>query len=301
MKHVLLTLPIIFCFFSCTDEEIILTKGEYRIKKLLYFSDQYSGHPHSYRTYDYDRSGRVIKESFFEYPSLLLFYDTYEYISGRLHKKTSYAGQSGNPQPGSYVIYEYQEDHLTGESFYYYNGDLHTSRHYEYSDGKLVHTWSSEPGGLEHTHTYYFYNSPGNLVVETSSPDGLNIDNIINYYYDDLNRLFRKEQETGDSTLLWAEEYLYSDNHSSDSVVIQYNLDGDITYEYHYEFNTDGNLLSAYGIMAGEIRPLLHNTWMGDLLIEERRYFFPWVGLFPLTYQLSSGWHVTRYEYQKIN
>jgi hypothetical protein len=291
MKRNILLISLILTLSCCEKITEYPSLDNFRITKILNFSNSNDLEPSGFVNLDYDEAGNLIKESLYSYPNTLYTYREYDYENNALIEKRIYDGQAGNLKPGSYIKYEYENNKLTRESLFLAGGYLKYTSHFEYIGNNLSNTYKiSNELGIHHQYKYTF-NDLDLLILEETFMYDQKLDGFIKYFYDENNRLSKSENYNNDGTLVQTKIKNYKGNNNLSSEEIITDSTGTITKKYQNIYDNMENLLETRIINGQEFNALFKKKYNGKLLVEHIQYAETWG---------YSEWYVTRYEYSKF-
>ena len=328
LTHTAVLLILIGSFSSCDKEySSVYTDSEnFRLTKILHYSNSTSREPARGVEYKYDKVGNMIKESFYDYqPTTILWtYKEYEYSGGKKVKMTIFDRVSGNLRLGQYVDYIYVDDRLVKEETYIgFDGTFYDAMNYEYDErGNLVRQYRYEPEYGITLDYIYVYDQQNRLILEENTVFGIANLKYINYTYDDSGRKTKMEYYFENWDLYRGVEMSYKGMRKSPETEIHYDNNGIQTRKIQYVYDKSGNpteslyydenekyigkvqtLYDKWGNQTETISidgcSLFKRKYNGKLLIEEIHYWnvMPQVGGGG---DCSPESGKTRYEYEKI-
>jgi hypothetical protein len=291
-KSLLLTIPLI-CILGCTKEDLFLEPENYRLVKVLYYTESSDPEPSRFTELQYSEKGNLERESFYDYPSTLWAYTVYDYDNDNLLiERRRYSGQVGNLRLGTYTKYEYENGELIKEELYLADGTLKRTDFYEYENGNLVNTYKlSDKLGIHHQYKYY-YNELNLLVLEEVFMYDQVLSSFTKYSYDDNLRLTKTEAFDHNEIISQTVEHKYIGDSDLPYEEIHYDSNGDLTIRRQLIYDSFDNLTEAKIVTDQGVYTEFKKRFEGKLLIER------------ITYLPSMGfteWGVSRYEYEKIN
>ena len=263
---------------SCNKEDFSAfnNSDKFRLVKVLTYSDSSASDLVGERVYTYDKTGNMIKESFYERnhsTKILLYYSEYEYSENKKVKEKFFGGVAGSPTLNSYTLYFYEGDKLVKEEYYSgFNGvlSLYDTRNYEYDKkGYLVReSWSGYYRGT------------------TISGEG-----ELRYTYDEQNRLILKETIGIDVNNSNNIEYIHKGTSKVPEKELHYDGNGILTVTYQHYYDSLENLIET---KIDDECSKFKRKYKGKLLIEEIHFWSSW------SWGGCSENGMSRYEYEGI-
>lgn len=289
-KTIFLSLIIVF-LLSCEKNDVFPTYYNFRLTKILNYSNSTDSEPYGFVEYKYNADGNLIRESMFDYPNTLYTYKEHIYGNNLKIRTNIYDGQVGNLRLGTYRLFSYENEKLVLKELYLGNGTLKYKTIFEYEADSLVNTYKvSDKLGVHHQHKYT-YDNYMRLVLEESFMYNQQLESSIKHYYDDNDRLIKSESydRNGEKTSITKKKYIGSNKLPSE--VVYLNNEGIQTSKTRLLYDNSDNLIEIIYIVNNESHTLLKRKYNGKLLIESIRYSPNWG---------FTEWTVTRYEYSKI-
>lgn len=291
MKRFVILFLLILTLGSCKKINDYPSPENYRLTKILNFSNSTDSEPYGFVNLKYDGNGNLINESLYDFPNTLYTYREYDYENNVLIEKRIYDGQVGDLKLGTYRKYEYDNNKLTKESLFLADGTLKYTTHYEYDGNKLLTTYKVDDElGIHHQYKYT-YNDLDSVILEETFMYDQKLDGYIKYYYDAIDRLFKSENYNSDGTLIQTEIKNYNGSSILPSEEIYYDNSGTLTQKYQLLYDNLDNLTEIRLVNNIEFHTLFKKKYEGKLLVEHIQYAPTWG---------YSEWYVARYEYSKI-
>lgn len=273
---------------SCEDNEISPTIDNFKLLKILNYSNSSASQPYGTVEFSYDTRGNLIKESVIDYPNTLTAYRVYEYSDKQRIKKKIYDGQVGNLSLGSYTNYYYTENKLTREELFLSNGSLKHETFYEFDEDRLVNTYKVDDElGVHHQYKYLF-DEMNQLILEEVFMYNQEISASTKYFYDNLNRQIKREFYNHEGVLTSYILQVYEGASEFPNEENIFDSNDSLTQTRQLNYDNWRNLTEIDIIGQGTTCKLFKRQYDGQLLTEEIRYLASFG---------CSEWTVTRYEY----
>jgi len=292
MKKTLKLLSLILIFNSCEKISDYPSLDNYRLIKILNYSNSTDSEPYGFVDLDYDKDGNLIKELMYDYPNTLYTYKVYDYENNILKEKRIFDGEVGNLKLGTYVKFEYENEKLIKEELFLANGTVKYTTHYEFNGDNLMTKYKvNDKLGIHHQYKYT-YNDLNLLILEESFMYDQQLDGFKKYYYDNNKRLTRTEIFDSSGTLIQTEQKKYDGSKKVPSEELYFDSNGVINQTRKLLYDNLENLTEILFVdNQGGTHTFLKKKYNGKLLIEYIQYAPTWG---------FTEWYVTRYEYSKI-
>ena len=276
--------------FGCKEGSIWPATENFRLKKILSFSNSTSPQPYGAIEFSYSDNGNLIKESTINYPNTITTYTLYEYSGNQVTMKKIFGGQVGNLTLGTYIKYSYSGDKVTKEELFLSDGTLQYTSFYEFEGDKLTNSYKVDDNLGKHHHYKYTFDNLKRLTLEEVFMYNQELSGFTKYFYDSRNRLIRTEFYDHTRTLTSYQERIYDGTSKLANEEHFFDPNGTLTQKRQLTFDMWGNLTQINVDYLGTTCTLFRRKYEGKLLIEEIT-FLPSYG--------CTEWAVTRYEYEK--
>lgn len=289
-KHIALLLILAGTFPSCQKEDI--NPDKYRKLKILHFAKSTDAEPAEGVEYSYDKSGNMVKESFFKYKPVTdcYMYCGFEYAGNKKVKMELFDKDKENFKLFRYYDFIYENNRLVREECRSDKGLLLSTMNYEFQGGNMVREYFFEPDYGISKEVKYTYDSKNRLTLEEFETSDIKEVKFTKYIYDDDGRDNKLEYYNPNWDLIKSVERIYNGHSKLPVKELHFDKDGSQIFQYQHYYDKRGNLTET---RLNDGCSLFKRKYDGGLLMEEIHY------LDPVKYKDCSDNGMTRYEYQK--
>ena len=300
MKKATLLFLFIILIISCEKHDNAYNYEKLRLLKISKFSNSSGSKLTDEVVYAYDKSGNMVKESFYDGNStkILWMYKEYEYLDDKKVKEKIFDGEAGNPTLGLYNEYFYEGDLLVKEGTYCGGvcyGTLIHSMNYEYDErGNLTRKYMYDPDyGISGDLKYTYDNQNRLILEETTVVDVNDYDHkYLKHVYDNAGREIKLEYYNVNQNLIRYVVKVYKGTNKLTSMDLYYDKNGIQTAEYQHFYDKWENLTETINSKGCSY---FKRKYFGKLLIEEINYWTWDTGFDDCT---ESG--MSKYEYDEL-
>ena len=269
-----LLLMIAGVMVSCEKVE---DPAEYRLKKILHYSNSSSDSPTDGIEYTYNQEGNVILEEYFDYSKAnpLSKYVEYEYKGSENTKMSVFEGKDVLVLSW-YVNYTYANNQLIREDYRRATSDtdgwLLSSTHYEYKDNNKIREYIVDPSYGIVDEKKFTYDNQNRLIHEENDETDANKYRHTKHIFDNEDRKIKSEYYNISEELLEYIDIIYQGRSRLPIKNIHFDKAGNQTLQYFHYYDKKGNLSET---RFEDECPLFKRKFDGKLLIEEILFLDP--------------------------
>ncbi len=305
LKFKLLLLILAITFHSCNKNENLIPNSpeEFRLSKILKYSNSSASKLTEEVVYTYDKVGNMIKEEFFVHyynptRTILERFNKFEYSGGKKTKMQIFNGEAGNPTLGLCIEYFYENNLLVRENTRRQcdNNSLVHSRNYEYDErGNLTRKYTDDPKCGITGDVKYSYDNQNRLILEENTATGINDYKYVKHIYDNSGRKTKIEYTNEKGGLIKYTEIFYKGTSQNPEKELNFDKNGKQIIKYQHYYDDLGNLIET---VINDECSMFKRKYNGTLMIEEIHYWWHEYGYHGTGQMPENG--MSRYEYEEF-